>query len=126
MALFSNSCQKLFLTFFSHIIILGKHFFSFACVDVNLHSERENIDSLSSIHSFLPALENVLIILAMTSSVGFDTEYNVGVVFSPFCVLLCFFFNLKPITTFRSKTTATNVTKGQESLKGIQIPIVRR
>lgn len=127
MALFSNSCQKLFLTFFSHIIILGKHFFSFACVDVNLHSERENIDSLSSIHSFLPALENVLIILAMTSSVGFDTEYNVGVVFSPFCVLLWFFFfNLKPITTFRSKTTATNVTKGQESLKGIQIPIVRR
>lgn len=126
MALFSNSCQKLFLTFFSHIIILGKHFFSFACVDVNLHSERENIDSLSSIHSFLPALENVLIILAMTSSVGFDTEYNVGVVFSPFCVLLWFFFYLKPITTFRSKTTATNVTKGQESLKGIQIPIVRR
>lgn len=126
MALFSNSCQKLFLTFFSHIIILGKHFFSFACVDVNLHSERENIDSLSSIHSFLPALENVLIILAMTSSVGFDTEYNVGVVFSPFCVLLCFFFYLKPITTFRSKITATNVTKGQESLKGIQIPIVRR
>lgn len=91
MALFSNSCQKLFLTFFSHIIILGKHFFSFACVDVNLHSERENIDSLSSVHSFLPALENVLIILAMTSSVGFDTEYNVGAVFSPFCVLLWFF-----------------------------------
>lgn len=126
MALFSNSCQKLFLTFFSHIIILGKHFFSFACVDVNLHSERENIDSLSSIHSFLPALENVLIILAMTSSVGFDTEYNVGVVFFPILCAFAFFFYLKPITTFRSKTTATNVTKGQESLKGIQIPIVRR
>lgn len=126
MALFSNSCQKLFLTFFSHIIILGKHFFSFACVDVNLHSERENIDSLSSIHSFLPALENVLIILAMTSSVGFDTEYNVGVVFFPILCAFVFFFYLKPITTFRSKTTATNVTKGQESLKGIQIPIVRR
>lgn len=75
----------------------------------NLHSERENIDSLSSVHSFLPALENVLIILAMTSSVGFDTEYNVGVVFSPFCV---FFFSLKDNHDFSQQNHGHKCHKG--------------
>lgn len=109
MALFSNSCQKLFLIFFFHINIS----FHLLALMSNLHSERENIDSLSSVHSFLPALENVLIILAMTSSVGFDTEYNVGVVFFPIlCACVFFFFSLKDNHDFSQQNHGHKCHKG--------------